>query len=60
MNLILLSALIFTPDSIPLAVGTWTVFGSGMPNTAVSSMSLQGTILTAATHGRGAWQILTQ
>ena len=39
---------------------SWTVFGSGLPNTAVVALSLQGTILTAATHGRGAWQILTQ
>jgi hypothetical protein len=34
--------------------------GSSLPNTAVTALSLQGNILTAATHGRGAWQILTQ
>ncbi len=39
---------------------TWAPFGQGLPNTAVSALSLQGAILTAATHGRGAWQILTQ
>ena len=39
---------------------TWVLYGAGLPNTVVSSLSLQGTTLTAGTHGRGAWQILTQ
>ena len=39
---------------------SWTSYGQGLPNAAVAALSLQGTILTAGTHGRGAWQILTQ
>ena len=46
--------------SSPDNSGSWAVFGTGLPNTAVSALSLQGNILTAGTHGRGAWQILTQ
>ena len=36
----------------------WSVFGAGLPNTAVPILVLQGDLLSAATHGRGAWQIL--
>jgi photosystem II stability/assembly factor-like uncharacterized protein len=39
---------------------TWAQYGFGLPNAAVAAVVLQGNILTAATHGRGAWQILTQ
>lgn len=38
---------------------TWTELANGLPNTAVLNLdfnNLQG-ILTAATHGRGAWQV---
>jgi hypothetical protein len=36
----------------------WAVFGAGLPNTAVAILVLQNNLLSAATHGRGAWQIL--
>jgi len=37
---------------------SWSAFAAGLPNTAVASLSLQGSTLTAATHGRGVWQTL--
>lgn len=36
----------------------WLPYGASLPNTAVPVLTLQGDTLTAATHGRGAWQIL--
>ncbi len=38
---------------------TWTVFGTGLANTAVFDMAIQPTsrILRVATHGRGMWEI---
>lgn len=66
-------AIDFTQSPIAIYAGTiggvynstdgganWNVYGGGLPNTAVAGLTLQGNVLTAATHGRGAWQILTQ
>ena len=41
---------------------TWARFGTGFPNAQVFQIELNSTlhILGAATHGRGAWEILTQ
>ncbi len=39
---------------------TWTSTGMGLPNTAVPVLSVQGSVLSAATHGRGAWQMLLE
>ena len=40
---------------------TWSRFGAGFPNAQVYQIALNSSlhILAAATHGRGAWEILT-
>ena len=39
----------------------WTNYSQGMPNTAIYDLRLRagGTLLRAATHGRGLWEIRT-
>jgi len=36
----------------------WLPLGAGLPNAAVPVLALQGRLLAAGTHGRGAWEML--
>jgi hypothetical protein len=47
----------YVPSIVAAGTGGWTEYGAGLPNAVVSTLALTGNRLTAATLGRGVWEV---